>query len=182
MLTTMAAGVGIAAEATGGKTQLEAPPPKPGADGWYDARATDDSFVVRVPAAFQAFSEDSKSESGAAMRTVGVRVNKVAAFGGKTSYLASCIIQKGDARTQQQRLENIVAQWEQKGMMRFRRPIELGPTPGIEFEMADDVKVIRARAYAPKAGTCTVLVSWPPYDALDEAVVAKYLDSFKLTK
>jgi hypothetical protein len=174
--------VAIAAEATGGKTQITAPPPKPGPDGWYDARPIDDSFVVRVPGVFQAFTEASATESGAATRTVGIRANLVAAFGGSTSYVASCITQKGDARTAEQRLASIVGRWEGVGMMRFKRPIQLGKSPGVEFEMADDVKVIRARAYAPKAGTCTVLVSWPHYAKQSAADVEKYLDSFQLTK
>lgn len=180
-MVTSAPGVAIAADATG-KTQIEAPPPKPGADGWYDARPIDDSFGVRVPAVFQAFNEDSTSESGAATHTRGVRTNVAAAFGGVTNYVASCITQEGDSRTPEQRLEAVVGRWEKAGMMRFRREMALGQSPGFEFEMADDVKVIRARIYAPKAGTCTVLVSWRPYAKPSDADLEKYLDSFKTTK
>jgi hypothetical protein len=182
VMVTSAPGVAVAAEATGKTTQIEAPPPKPGADGWYDARPIDDSFVIRVPSVFQVFNEDSTSESGAATRTIGVRANVVAAFGGVTNYVASCITQKGDTRTPSVRLEHIVRHWEDMGMMRYKRPIELGQIPGFEFEMADDVKVIRARAYAPKAGTCTVLVSWRPYAKPSDADLEKYLDSFKTTR
>jgi hypothetical protein len=64
--------------------------------------------------------------------------------------------------------------------VRVRRPIELGSSPG--FEMADDAKAIRARVYAPSAGTCTVLVSWPPYAKPSDADLERYLDSFKTTK
>jgi hypothetical protein len=48
--------------------------------------------------------------------------------------------------------------------------------------MADDVKVFRARIYAPKVGTCTALISWRPYAKPNDADIAKYLDSFQLTK
>jgi hypothetical protein len=180
--TTSTFGVAVAAEATGEATRLEVPPPKSGADGWYDARPIDDSFVVRVPSVFQAFNEDAKAESGGATRTIGIRSSVAAAFGGVTNYVASCIAQDGDERTPAQRLETVAGHWEKMGAMRYKRPIELGPSPGFEFEMADDAKAIRARVYAPSAGTCTVLVSWRPYAKPSDADLEKYLDSFKTTR
>lgn len=177
-------GVAIAAEpAPRNKvTQLESAPPKPGPDGWYEARSTDGSFVVRVPGLFQAFTEDGKSKTGVPTHTVGVRANVGAAFGSATSYVASCISRKGDERTPKARLESVVGYWESIGVMRSQRPAGLGPIPGFEFEMADDVKVMRARIYAPKVGTCTVLLSWRPFAKPSEADIDKYLGSFQFTK
>ncbi len=184
MVTALAsaAGVAVAAEATGKTTRLESAPPQPGADGWYDARPFDDSFAVRIPGVFQAFTEDGKTEAGGPSRTVGVRANVTAAFGGVTNYAASCTTQKRDTREPKQRLQSVIDHWESLGMMRYRRPVESDAVPGFEFEMADDVKVIRTRIYAPKAGTCTVLVSWRPYAKPSDADIDKYLDSFRFTR
>jgi hypothetical protein len=176
-----AAGVAIAAQPAPGAqaTRLEAAAPKPGPDGWYDARPIDESFVVRVPGVYQSFSEDGKTSAGAATHTVGVRANVPAAFGSVTLYVASCIRQQGDTRTPSERVQAVVDHWKKLGRMRFQRPIESGPDPGFEFEIADDVKVIRSRIYAPAVGTCTVLTSWRPYAKATDADIEKYLDSFE---
>ena len=76
-------------------------PPTPGADGWYDARPLDASFVVRIPGIYQAFANKASTETGVATHTAGVRAKATAAFGGVTSYLASCI----DAEGRQARAE-----------------------------------------------------------------------------
>ena len=194
MLTVLAgaAGVAIAAEpareaqathrAAAPQTHREAVPPKPGPDGWYDARPIDESFVVRIPGAYQPFSEDGKTAAGAVTHTEGVRAKVTAAFGAVTLYVASCIREKGDTRTQKERLQASADHWKKLGVMRFQRPIESGPDPGFEFEIADDVKVIRSRIYAPAAGTCTVLTSWRPYARSTDADVERYLDSFQVTR
>ena len=104
--------VAIAAEPGGTATQIEAPPPKPGADGWYDARPIDESFVVRIPAIFQSFAEKGTTEGGEATYTVGVRARAPAAFGGVTSYVASCIEQPGDDRPLKERLEEVIDRWK----------------------------------------------------------------------
>ena len=176
-----AAGVAIAAQPAphAQATPLEAAAPKPGPDGWYDARPIDESFVVRIPGVYQPFSEDGKTSAGAATHTVGVRANVPAAFGSVTLYAASCIRQEGDTRTQKERVQAVVDHWRKLGRMRSQRPIDAGPDPGFEFEIADDVKVIRARVHAPVAGTCTVLTSWRPYAKSTDADIEKYLDSFR---
>jgi len=177
-----AASIAIAAEPIPKLTQAEAPLPKPGADGWYDARPIDESFLVRIPSVFQAFAEQGRSEDGAATLTVGVRAKVTAAFGGATIYFATCVDQEGDEREPEERLREVIDHWEQRGMMRFRRPVEAGSIPGFEFEIADDVKVMRSRIYAPKVGTCTVLISWRPFAKPSDADIDKYLDSFQFTK
>ena len=182
MSVVAGAGGAIAAERSNKATHLDSTPQKPGADGWYDARPIDDSFSVRMPAVFQAFTEEGKTEAGVATRTVGVRANAGAAFGGVTSYAASCVTQNGDTRPPKQRLQDVVGHWESRGMVSFRRPIESGSYPGVEFELADDVKVIRSRVYAPKLGTCTVLMSWRPFAKPSDADIDKFLDSFQFTR
>jgi hypothetical protein len=157
-------------------------PMEPGPDGWFDARPPDDSFRVRLPVAYRGFGEKGQTEAGVATHTVGVRANAVGAFGGATNYVASCIVQENDARSPKERLQAVVDRWEKLGLMRFRQQLDGGPHPGFDFEMADDVKVIRARIYAPKQGTCTILLSWRPFAKPSEADIAKFLDSFELTR
>jgi hypothetical protein len=41
----------------------------------------------------------------------------------------------------------------------FAAPDRFGARSGFRFEVADDVKVIRSRIYAPAVSTCTVLTS-----------------------
>jgi hypothetical protein len=176
------AGIAVAAEPTRKATEIEAPAPKPDADGWYQATPIDASFVVQIPALFQAFSEEGKTESGAVTRTVGVRGKARAAFGGVTSYIATCVEQEGDERDQNDRLRAVINRWTDRGILRFQRQLETGPIPGYEFEIADDVKVMRSRIYAPKTGTCTVLISWRPFAKPSDADIARYLDSFQFSE
>ncbi len=169
---------------TGTKTESHAvaPPMKAGPDGWYDASPPGASFVVRFPGVFQGFVEDGTTEAGAVTSTVGVRATLTAAFGSQTSYVASCIQQKNDKRTQKERLQSIIDRWDTIGAMRYRKPLESASMPGLEFEMADDVKVLRGRLYAPANGTCTLLVSWRPAAKPSDADLEKFFDSFKLAK
>jgi hypothetical protein len=182
LVIASAAGVAIAAERAAETTRPDAAAPKPGPDGWYDARPIDDSFSVRLPGVFHAFRDEGKTETGVATESIGVRADVTTAFGGVTTYAASCTTQKGDARPPEERLQAVVDYWESQGTMGFRRPIESGPVPGFEFEIGDDKKVIRSRIYAPKSRTCTVLMWWPRYAKPSDADIGKYLDSFQFTK
>ena len=187
---TSAAWIASAAEPTASpqpgkrskQTRAEAPPPERGPDGWYDARPPDNAFRIRMPAVFQAFSEDDTTEKGDATRTNGVRASAVGAFGGNTSYVASCIDRAHDKRSAQERLRSVVDHWAELGLMNYRKPLELAGHPGFEFEMKDDVKLIRVHIYATRTGTCTVLLSWRPFAKPSDADLAKYFDSFQLTK
>lgn len=178
-----AASVAIAAE-PGKKTETRAvaPPMEPGADGWYDASPPDASFRVRMPGVYRGFAEDGTNEAGAVTYTVGVRADLSAAFGVQTNYVASCIQQKGDTRNAKERLQAVIDRWEKLGTMRYRKFIEGKPQPGFEFEMADDVKVLRARLYAPAAGTCTLLITWRPPAKPSDADIEKFFGSFALAK
>ena len=181
----IASAVGVAIAAEPGRkaepyTVLQ--PITPGPDDWYDARPPDASFKVRMPGAFQGFAEKGKTEAGAVTYTVGVRATLSAAFGAQTSYVASCIRQKGDTRNAKVRLQTIIDRWDTLGTMRYRKSIPSASQPGFEFEMADDVKVLRARLFAPAAGTCTLLINWRPVAKPSDADIEKFFDSFALAK
>jgi hypothetical protein len=165
---TSAAGVAIAAESSR----------DPGADGWYDASPSDASFRVRMPAVSQAFTKDGTNDAGVATHTVGVRADVTAAFGGQTNYLASCTQQEHDERTAKERLQAIIDRWTRLGRVRYRSQLGADSQFGFEFEIVDDVKVIRSRIYAPDSRTCTVLLSWRPYAQPSDADIEKYLGSF----
>jgi hypothetical protein len=178
-----AASVAIAAE-PGKKTETRAvaPPMEPGPDGWYDASPPDNSFKVRMPGMYRGFAEDGTTDAGSVTYTVGVRANLSAAFGVQTSYVASCIQQKGDNSNAKERLQAMIDRWDKLGTMRYRKHIASASQPGFEFEMADDVKVLRARLYAPAAGTCTLLLTWRPAAKPSDADIEKFFGSFALAK
>ena len=179
-----AASVAIAAE-PGKKTGTRAiaPPMKPGPDGWYDASPPDNSFKVRMPGVYREFAEDGTTDAGTVTSTVGVRADLSAGFGLQTMYVASCIQQKGDKRSAKDRLQSIIDRWDNlAGTMRYGEHIDSTSQPGFEFEKADDVKVLRARLYAPAAGTCTLLVTWRPAAKPSDADIGKFFGSFALAK
>lgn len=181
----LASAVDVAIAAEPGKkteTRAVAPPMEPGPDGWYDASPPDDSFNVRMPGVYRAFAEDGTTDAGAVTHTVGVRANLSAAFGAQTSYVASCIEQQGDKRNAKERLQSMIDRWDKLGTMRYRKHIASASQPGFEFEMADDVKVLRARLYAPAAGTCTLLLSWRPAAKPSDADIEKFFGSFALAR
>jgi hypothetical protein len=179
-----AASIAIAAE-PGKKTETRAvaPPMKPGPDGWYDASPPDNSFNVRMPGVYRGFAQDGTSDAGALTYIVGVRAILSAAFGGQTDYVASCIQHEGDKRNPKERLQAIIDRWDERGgTKRYRKYIPSESQPGFEFEFTDDVKVLRARLYAPAAGTCTLLVTWRPAAKPSDADIEKFFGSFALTK
>jgi len=164
------------------ETRAVAPPMEPGPDGWYDASPPDDSFEVRMPGVYRGFAEDGTTDAGTVTYTAGVRANLSAAFGAQTNYVASCIQQQGDERNATERLQAIIDRWEKLGTMRYRKAIASASQPGFEFEMADDVKVLRARLYAPARGTCTLLLTWRPAAKPSDADIEKFFGSFALAK
>jgi hypothetical protein len=178
-----AVGVAIAAE-PGKKTETRAvaPPMEQGADGWYDASPPDGSFKIRMPGVYSGFAEDGTTDSGAVTYTVGVRANLSAAFGVQTGYVASCIQQKGDKRNAKERLQSMIDRWDKLGTMRYRNHIDSASHPGFEFEMADDVKVLRARFYAPANRSCTLLLTWRPPAKPSDADIEKFFGSFEIAK
>lgn len=178
-----AADVASAAEpGTKNETRKPAPPMKPGPDGWYDAVAPDASFEIRMPGVYRGFADETKTDAGVVTSTVGVRTNLAAAFGASTTYVASCTRQQGDARSAKERLQTVIDGWESRGTMQYRKPLESAKQPGIEFEMADDVKVLRVRVFAPAAGTCTLLVTWRAPATPSEAEFEKFFGSFRIAR
>lgn len=148
---------------------------------WRDAEAPDGYFRIKFPGAPQAFDDPSETEAGHQGRTIGVRGNVAAAFGGANTFVASCIVAPDDDRSAQDRIKGVIERWESRIILQYRKPIELQGAPGVEFQFADDVKVLRSRVYAFPDRTCTVLVYWKPYSKPSEADLTTFFDSFKLT-
>lgn len=147
---------------------------------WKDAVAPDGYFSIRFPGPYQAFTDASETEAGHKGTTVGVRGNVPAAFGGSNTFVASCIVAPDDDRSAHERIKGVIERWESRIVLQYRKPIELAGSPGVEFQFADDVKVLRSRVYATPDRTCTVLVYWKPYSKPNDADLATFFDSFKL--
>lgn len=158
-------------------------PSKPGPDGWYDAKPPDASFEVRIPGPYQAFLDAGSNDRGVKTRTAGVRANVPGAFGGSVAYVASCNHPEQESRDAKDRLQAGIDQWMELSELQYRKPIEQAGVPGVEFQLKDDVKVLRARLFAPPDGRlCTVLLHWRPFAKPSDADIAKYLDSFRTGK
>ncbi|RIK96413.1 MAG: hypothetical protein DCC71_22445 [Proteobacteria bacterium] len=180
-LACAAIALALASPARAADPKPDAPAAKPGPDGWYDAAPPDASFEVRLPGAFEATVDDGPDDEGVLMHSSGVRATVPGAFGGSTAYAAHCNRLEGEARTPRERVLAGVEQWEKLRPLQYRKPIEQHGVAGIEFQLKDDVKVMRARIVAPPDGrTCTVLLHWRPFAKPREADVAKYLDSFRV--
>jgi hypothetical protein len=147
---------------------------------WRDAVAPDRYFQIRFPGPFQAFSDPAETESGHKGITTGVRGNVPAAFGGTNTFVASCIAAPDDERSAKDRIKEVIERWEARTVLAYRKPVDLDGNPGVEFQFADDVKVLRSRVYATADRTCTVLVHWKPYSKPSEADLATFFDSFEL--
>lgn len=147
---------------------------------WRDAVASDGYFSIRFPGPFQLFDDPAETEAGHKGKTIGVRGNVPAAFGGANTFVASCIVAPDDDRSAQDRIKGSIEHWEKRIVLKYRKPVELDGNPGIEFEFSDDVKVLRSRVYALPGRTCTVLVYWKPYSKPSEADLATFFDSFKI--
>jgi hypothetical protein len=147
---------------------------------WQEAVAPDGYFRIKFPGAPQAFDDPSETEAGHKGRTIGVRGNVAAAFGGANTFVASCIVAPDDDRSAHDRIKGVIERWEKRIILQYRKPIELAGNPGVEFQFADDVKVLRSRVYATPDRTCTVLVYWKPYSKPSEADLTTFFDSFTL--
>jgi len=147
---------------------------------WRDAVSPDRYFKIRFPGPFQAFSDPAETESGHKGTTTGVRGNVPAAFGGTNTFVASCIAAPDDDRSARDRIKDVIERWEARTVLAYRKPVDLDGDPGVEFQFADDVKVLRSRVYATPDRTCTVLVHWKPYSKPNESDLATFFDSFKL--
>lgn len=147
---------------------------------WRDAVAPDGYFQIRFPGPFQTFSDPAETESGHKGTTIGVRGNVPAAFGGINTFVASCIATPEDRRSAKDRIKEVIERWEDRTVLAYRKPVDLAGNPGVEFQFADDVKVLRSRVYATPDRTCTVLAHWKPYSKPSEADLATFFDSFKL--
>jgi hypothetical protein len=153
---------------------------KPRGIVWQDAVAPDHYFGIRFPGPFQMFSDPSETEAGHKGTTHGVRGIVPGAFGGSNTFVASCIVAPDDDRKPDERIKAVIERWEKRIVLDYRKPIDLDGNPGIEFQFADDVKVLRSRVYATPDRTCTVLVYWKPYSKPRDADLATFFDSFKL--
>lgn len=147
---------------------------------WKDATAPDGYFGIRFPGRFQSFSDPAETEEGHKGTTIGVRGNVPAAFGGSNTFVASCVVAPDDDRSANDRIKGVIERWESRIALQYRKPIELAGVPGVEFQFADDVKVVRSRVYAMPDRTCTLLVHWKPYSKPSDADLATFFDSFKL--
>lgn len=147
---------------------------------WQDAVASDRYFSIRFPGPFQMFSDPTETEAGHKGTTIGVRGNVPAAFDGSSMFVASCILAPTDDRKPAERINRVLEVWAERTDFEYRKPVDLDGTPGVEFQFADAVKVLRARVYATSDRTCTVLVHWKPYAKPSEADLATFFDSFKL--
>jgi hypothetical protein len=150
-------------------------------DGWREARSPDGYFRIEMPGAFQPFAEDTETKDGIKGRTTGVRANVGAAFGATNAYVASCLVPLGDERTPEERVRAGMEYWQKLKPLHYHKPVKLGDVPGVEFQLSDDVKVIRSRVYAPGDRTCTLLMHWRPFAKPPDAEIDRFFDSFRLT-
>jgi hypothetical protein len=158
------------------------PNPAPSdASGWREAAAPDRSFRVEMPGPFQTFSDPTETEEGLKGRTEGVRAALPGAFGGSNIYVASCLIAK-DPRSAEQRARAGMEHWQNLKPLHYMKPITLGDVPGYEFQLNDDLKVIRSRVYGLSDRTCTLLMHWRPFSKPPDPEITRFFDSFQLTK
>ena len=146
---------------------------------WQDAIAPDRYFSIRFPGRYQTFSDPAETEDGHKGQTIGVRGTVPGAFGGSSTFVASCIVAPDDDREAQARIGAVLEHWKSRTVLAYQKPIELDGSPGVEFQFADDVKVLRSRVYATPDRTCTVLVFWKPYSKPREADLVTFFDSFQ---
>lgn len=149
---------------------------------WREARPPNGYFQILIPGPFDAFADPAETDNGVKGEVNGVRANLPGAFGGKTQYAASCVVAPGDTRTQKERIQAGMDHWERLTVLHWRKPIELQGVPGVEFQLADDLKVLRLRVYAPEDRTCTLLMHWRPFSKPTDAHIAKFFDSFQILK
>lgn len=181
LLSIVASFVSLARAAEPQERTSDATPASDGTSGWREALPPDRFFRILIPGPFQTF-DDSAEVDGLKGETKGVRATLPGAFGGSNTYVASCVTAKGDDRTTKQRLQASIDQWEKLTALHWRKPLEQGGVPGVEFQLADDIKVIRVRSWAPAGRTCTILMHWRPFSKPPDADIAKFFDSFTFTK
>lgn len=150
-------------------------------DGWFEGRPPDGSFRVRGPVSFESFRQDDDKDPARKLVTQGVRGTEPAAFDGKTLWIASCIERTDDARSESERIEETIAQWAMQARPAYQRPVTAGALAGVEFEIGDQTKTIRARVFAPAHRTCTLLVQWNRYAKPRPQDVQRFFESFTPT-
>jgi hypothetical protein len=161
---------------------LAAPPhAAASSDAWFEGRPPDGSFRVMGPVAFEPFTQEDEKDPASDSVTQGVRGTQSVAFDGKTHWIASCVVRRDDARSESERIEEALANWSKQARPAYQRPVKTGALEGLEFEIADRVKTIRVRLFAPPRRTCTVLVQWPHVAKPRPEDVARFFDSFTTT-
>ena len=180
----LACAVLLASFALGERSACAAEPSatdKPGADGWYDAAPPDGSFRVRGPLPFQSYAQHAKGKSNQDVLTQGVRASQPGAFDAVTKFLASCTIDPSDRRGDKARIEANFVKWAAQVEPAYRRPIEVGKFPGVEFQMGDPKKTLRVRIIAGPQRICTLFVQWNAYSKPSDADIDRFLGSFAFT-
>jgi hypothetical protein len=157
--------------------------PKPAStEGWREARSPDRSFRVEIPGPFETFSDTTETDGGIHGRTEGVRATLPGAFGGTNVYVASCLVATNDSRGAEERARSGAEHWKKLKPLHYLKPVNLGSAPGFEFQLSDDIKVIRSRVYGLPDRTCTLLLHWRPFSKPPDAQIARFFDSFQVTK
>jgi hypothetical protein len=160
------------------------PRPAPPADdgrGWREAQPPDRFFRVEIPGPFEPFSDATELEGGLKGRIDGVRATLPGAFGGSNIYVASCVVAK-DPRSAEERARAGMEHWQKLKPLHYMKPVKLGDVPGYEFQLNDDLKVIRSQVWGFADRTCTLLMHWRPFSKPPDPEITRFFGSFQPTR